>query len=121
MRLFILEYRLKNGDVTPEAAQVASCLNKRAFSKALGIVKAALGVAAKKKSLVSYYDLLDQYRAETYGTWLPPFFVHAQNALHLIDSRFKEEDPAVRCGIFFWACNALKVSPKTSLCLPSEF
>lgn len=121
MRLFILEYRLKNGDVTPEAAQVASCLNKRAFSKALGIVKAALGVAAKKKALVSYYDLLDQYRAETYGTWLPPFFVHAQNALHLIDSRFKEEDPAVRCGIFFWACNALKVSPKTSLCLPSEF
>jgi len=82
--------------------------------KALGIVKAALSVAAKK-AVVSYYDLLDQYRAETYGTWLPPFFVHAQNALHLIDSRYSEEDPAVRCGIFFWACNTLKVSPENVL------
>lgn len=104
-------FRLNNGDVTKQDAQLASCLQPSDFEKALGIIESAIGAPGplrntRKSTGITYESLFRVYSISESPTML--------RIMHKVEQIVIKYAPdtsrrVIICTIFFWTCKVLKV------------
>ncbi|EAU86135.2 hypothetical protein CC1G_03346 [Coprinopsis cinerea okayama7 len=101
--------QLNNDEITPSAAQPASCLNKASFKKAYQILKTVLQDNKTKGKRLTCEMLLRKYIVALLAAQLGEMCQLAQGEVMQLGMKASQITNEVMCGIFLWVCAAAKV------------
>jgi hypothetical protein len=105
-----IDYRLNNDEVSQKAAVASACISQNDFTKALNVVRKALGPMERQQTRgLNYRSLIGTYRvapAEEALEWMR----EAESSIPKVDMlRARHRASAVTCAIFYWICQIMEV------------
>ncbi|KAF8170919.1 hypothetical protein BJ912DRAFT_996366 [Pholiota molesta] len=96
--------RRNTGEITAKAAQAASCLKPKDFTRVYEFVKAAVE-QAERDTCITYDELHKKYKLEDFAEFLDPWITRTEDKL--VELGY-EDDQTTRCAVYFWVSNAIK-------------
>ncbi|KAG2058232.1 hypothetical protein BDR06DRAFT_1018477 [Suillus hirtellus] len=116
---YLASEELNNNEVSQKAAVASACISQNDFTKALNIVRQALGSTAQQHTRdLDYRSLIGTYHvapAEEALDWMH----EAESSIPKVDMlRMRHQTSTVTCAIFYWICQIMEVQgvQEKSLC-----
>ncbi|KIK41596.1 hypothetical protein CY34DRAFT_107261 [Suillus luteus UH-Slu-Lm8-n1] len=116
---YLASEELNNDEVSQKAAVASACISQNDFTKALNVVRKALGPMERQQTRgLNYRSLIGTYRvapAEEALEWMR----EAESSIPKVDMlRARHRASAVTCAIFYWICQIMEVQgmQEKSLC-----
>ncbi|KAG2134050.1 uncharacterized protein EDB93DRAFT_853627 [Suillus bovinus] len=116
---YLASEELNNNDVSQKAAVASACISQKDFTKALNVVRTALGPTGKQHTRgLNYRSLIGTYRvapADEALEWMR----EAESSIPKVDMlRARHQASTVTCAIFYWICQIMEVQglQEKSLC-----
>ncbi|KAG2339479.1 hypothetical protein BDR05DRAFT_1003297 [Suillus weaverae] len=116
---YLASEELNNNEVSQKAAVASACISQTDFTKALNVVRKALGPIGRQHTRgLNYRSLIGTYRvapAEEALEWM----LEAESSIPNVDMlRTRHRASTVTCAIFYWICQIMEVQgvQEKSLC-----
>ncbi|KAG1823777.1 uncharacterized protein BJ212DRAFT_1326654 [Suillus subaureus] len=116
---YLASEELNNNEVSQKAAVASACISQNDFTKALNVVRKALGPMGRQHTRgLNYRSLIGTYRvmpAEEALEWMR----EAESSIPKVDMlRTRHQASTVTCAIFHWICQIMEVQgvQEKSLC-----